>query len=786
VAIAGGGIGGMALALALHDAGFRDVDVYESGSHVKELGVGINVLPHATRELTELGLLDALEAVGIPTAELAYYSKHGQRIWSEPRGIAAGYRWPQFSIHRGELLGVLYCAVLERLGPERVHPGHHLSRFGQDMDRVWADFVDRASGAPRSHVEADVLVGCDGIHSVLRQTLFPHEGPPKWNGITMWRAVTAGAPFLSGRTMVMAGHCARQVVVYPISRRHEVEGKALINWVACVKNAPEQPMPTQDWEHTACRADVLEAFASYVFDFLDVPALIRGATTIYQYPMVDRDPLPTWNFGRVTLLGDAAHPMYPIGSNGASQAIIDARVIARELALRPSVEEAIAAYDTQRRPPTASVVLANRQGGPERCLDIVEQRAPGGFVDLNAVISRAELEEIANSYKRMAGFDPEVLNNRPSLGVGVVASSAPAVAGPQPLAAENFRLQASGYNPVITDLDAVLPKVSVAAVVESANRTGAACRPHPNAVAAFCWESGDHATTEWYPQGVTTSADASADGQYEGKTVILTSWYYRGPGVNKGVRVSFVDYANPSAPRYRHVLLVEPYTDAPGNPNFRTVPVHAGGIVWYGHYLYVADTWGGFRVFDTRHIWRVSTGDKSKIGRQSDGSYHAHDYAYALPQALTFAASTTGGYADLRYSAVSLDRTSSPQSVVVPEYDADAAGTRVVRYPIDESTLLLKPSDDGYVHGSEAYQVDIPSMQGATAIGGTFYVTSSRGASTQGSVYTFSKTSGPTAHTGALPPGPEDLSSWQSKDQLWTLAEHPGSRSVLAVKASSF
>jgi 2-polyprenyl-6-methoxyphenol hydroxylase-like FAD-dependent oxidoreductase len=293
-----------------------------------------------------------------------------------------------------------------------------LARFGQDADGVWAEFVDRASGAARSHVEADVLVGCDGIHSVMRQALFPHEGPPQWNGSTMWRAVTEGAPFLSGRTMIMAGHFGRRIVVYPISRRHEASGKALLNWVAEFKNAPEQPMPTQDWEHTARREDVLEPFTSFVFDFIDVPALIRGAETIYQYPMVDRDPLPTWNFGRVTLLGDAAHPMYPIGSNGASQAIIDARVLARELALQPSIAEAIAAYDTQRRPQTAGVVLANRQGGPERCLEIVEQRAPHGFYDLDSVISRTELEEISRTYKRTAGFDPEVLNNRSSLGVG--------------------------------------------------------------------------------------------------------------------------------------------------------------------------------------------------------------------------------------------------------------------------------------------------------------------------------------------------------------------------------
>jgi 5-methylphenazine-1-carboxylate 1-monooxygenase len=376
------------------------------------------VLPHATRELTELGLLDELDAVGIPTAEIAYYSKHGQRIWSEPRGIAAGYRWPQYSIHRGQLLGVLHRAVLQRLGPERVHPGHHLARFGQTADRVWADFVNRVSGAPRAHVEADVLVGCDGIHSVVRQAVFPHEGPPQWNGITMWRAVTEGAPFLSGRTMVLAGYFARQMVVYPISRRHEAEGQALINWVAGFKNAPEQPMPPQGLGAHRTPRGRPRAFQGVRLRFSRYLGPHPWRRHHLPVPHGRPQSAATWHFGRVTLLGDAAHPMYPVGSNGASQAIIDARVLARELALQPSIEAAIAAYDAQRRPQTASVVLANRQGGPEKCLEIVEQRAPDGFVDLDAVISRAELEEIARSYKRTAGFNPEVLNTRPSLGVG--------------------------------------------------------------------------------------------------------------------------------------------------------------------------------------------------------------------------------------------------------------------------------------------------------------------------------------------------------------------------------
>jgi 2-polyprenyl-6-methoxyphenol hydroxylase-like FAD-dependent oxidoreductase len=407
----------MTLALALLDAGIEDVDLYESVPAIEELGVGINVLPHAVRELAELGLLEELYGIGIPTAELVYYSKYGQRIWGEPRGLAAGYRWPQFSVHRGELLAVLHRAVLKRLGAVRIHTGHHLARFGQDDGRVWGEFVDRKTGASVAREEADLLVACDGVHSVVRRTLYPTEGNPKWNGITMWRAVTRTRPFLSGRTMIMAGYFGRRVVVYPISRKYEDRGKALMNWVAEFRNAPEQPMPRQDWEFTAPLEAALQPFLSFKFDFLDIPELMRGAEAIYQYPMVDRDPLPTWNHGRVTLLGDAAHPMYPVGSNGASQAILDARVLARELALQPAIEDALGAYDARRRPATSAVVKANRNVGPEQCMELVEQRAPEGFGNLNDVLSQTEMEEISRKYKKTAGFDPQTLNARASLSV---------------------------------------------------------------------------------------------------------------------------------------------------------------------------------------------------------------------------------------------------------------------------------------------------------------------------------------------------------------------------------
>lgn len=385
------------MALALDAVGIRDVEVHEASPEQRELGVGINVLPHAARELTELGLGNDIDAIAVRTGDLSYHNRFGQQIWVEPRGLAAGYRWPQWSVHRGRLLGVLHRAVVQRLGERSV-------RFGS---RIEPDRLD--------HLDADVVVAADGIHSAMRTLVAPDEGPPLWNGVTMWRGVSVMPPFLGGRRMVMAGRLWERVVAYPIADLPD--GTQLVNWVAERRTDDGRPMPRQDWTAEADLSEPMSVFSDYHFEWLDVPDMLGRAESVLRYPMADRNPLTTWRHGRMTLLGDAAHPMYPVGSNGASQAILDARVLARELALQPSVGEALDAYEAQRLPATAAVVLSNRQAGPERCMEIVADRAPNGFNDIESVIGRAELEEIVTAYRRTAGFDPTALNERPSLGV---------------------------------------------------------------------------------------------------------------------------------------------------------------------------------------------------------------------------------------------------------------------------------------------------------------------------------------------------------------------------------
>ena len=414
VLIAGGGIAGLTLALSLHQIGI-ECRVFETTETIQPLGVGINTLPHAVRKLTELGLQDQLAATAIPTVELAYFSKRGQPIWSEPRGLAAGYNWPQFSIHRGELQMILLDAVRQRLGPDCVATGHHLTSWDETATGIRAQFVNRRSGEAAGTADGSLLIAADGIHSAVRARLYPNEGPPIWNGAILWRGVTSAKPFLTGRSMIMAGHEFQKFVAYPISRTAADKGEATINWIAERKFDPNHGWRREDWNRAGQREDFLPQFADWQFDWLDVPAVIQAAEQCYEYPMVDRDPLDRWTFGRVTLLGDAAHAMYPIGSNGASQGILDARVLAREIQTFGATGQALRAYETERRPATSKIVLANRGNGPEQVMQLVEQRAPNGFDRIEDVLTPLELEGTAAAYKQIAGFDVEALNARPPI-----------------------------------------------------------------------------------------------------------------------------------------------------------------------------------------------------------------------------------------------------------------------------------------------------------------------------------------------------------------------------------
>ena len=406
VLIAGGGIGGLTLALCLDHLGI-ECEVFEATPEFRPLGVGINLLPHSVRVLTILGLQPALAASAIPTAELIYFSKHGKQIWSEPRGIAAGYRWPQYSAHRGHLQMLLLEEVCNRIGPERVHSNAGLVSFEDGDGGVTATFVSRSGSSFEAH--GDALIGADGIHSATRRAFYPNEALPNFSGRLLWRGVTETEHFLTGRSMIMAGFAAQKFVAYPISADAAGRGRSLVNWVAEFTVGGDKE-PPRDWDREIDRSKFLPAFADWRFDWLDVPALIEGAESVYEFPMSDRNPVDRWSFGRVTLLGDAAHPMYPIGSNGASQAILDAADLAESLRANADVVEALREYESHRLPPTSRIVLANRQQGPEAVMQMVEERAPGGFERLDDVISQAELEEVADRYKQLAGFDKQSLN----------------------------------------------------------------------------------------------------------------------------------------------------------------------------------------------------------------------------------------------------------------------------------------------------------------------------------------------------------------------------------------
>jgi 5-methylphenazine-1-carboxylate 1-monooxygenase len=405
--VVGAGIGGLAAALSLHEVG-AEVELFDAVPEIRPLGVGINLLPHAVRELDALGLLGQLAEQSVAPGLLLYCTRRGQEIWREPRGLDAGYPWPQLSIHRGALQDVLLGAVRDRLGPGALHLGRRVARLEERGGRAVAVFEDG------ERAEADLVVAADGIHSAARAARYPDEGPLKWNGSLLWRGVAEIERVLDGHTMIWAGHPEQKFVGYPIADLPG--GRQAFNFIAELRRPGSDLATWQDWNRAGSLEDFLPAFADWHFGWLDVPSIVRAAPATFLFPMVDRDPVPRWTFGHTTLLGDAAHPMYPIGSNGASQAILDARVLAGCVRHHgDDLDAALARYEAVRGPATAAVVEANRGLGPELPMLLVEQRAPDGFDDIASVISPEEIAEVTEGYRRTAGFSLATLAQGVSL-----------------------------------------------------------------------------------------------------------------------------------------------------------------------------------------------------------------------------------------------------------------------------------------------------------------------------------------------------------------------------------
>lgn len=393
VNIIGGGIGGLTLALLLHARG-QPCQVFEATPEYKPLGVGINMMPHAIRVLSSLGLEPALLSAGVAAREFTYFNRHGQAVFAEPCGKFAGYEYPHFSIHRGDLHKVMSDAVLERLGPDCVKMDHRCAGVEQTDDGVSVLFEN---AAPQS---GTIAIGADGFHSAVRKQFYPSEGM-QFGGINMWRGVTKRKPFLSGASVTRVGTVARaKMTIYPI--REFSDGTQLVNWVSEQRRDDHK---LNDWATQGKIEDFIEPHADWKFDWLDVPEMIHSAEYIYEYPMVDRDPVDRWTFGRITLLGDAAHPMYPRGGNGGAQAILDAETLARLLCEMDNPASALQAYQDERIAITSEIVLTNRKQPPDHIIEVVENLTDGEpFERLEDVIDPAELKAISQRYQNVAGY----------------------------------------------------------------------------------------------------------------------------------------------------------------------------------------------------------------------------------------------------------------------------------------------------------------------------------------------------------------------------------------------
>ena len=412
VIIAGGGIGGLATALTLHQIGVPCI-VFEAVREMRPLGVGINLQPNAVRELYDLGIsAQELDRVGLPAREWALVGLNGNDIYSEPRGLLAGYNWPQYAVHRGRFHMLLHDTFVARAGRDAIRLGSRVTGYRRQSDGGVTALIERADGT-RAETRGALLIGADGIHSAIRAQMHPGQPPIHWGGAVMWRGTTQGRPIRSGASFVGLGTHRQRVVFYPISQPDPATGLSMINWIAEVTMDNSEGWKQSGWFRQVPTSDFVHHFDDWIWDWLDVPAMIRGADSAFENPMIDRDPVPTWRDGPVVLMGDAAHAMYPTGSNGGSQAIVDARILGACMVEHGASEAALAAFDDKLCGPISQLVLRNRGAGPFGLLNLVDERCGGTFDNIDDVIPPAERTEFMARYKAAAGFAIETLNKAP-------------------------------------------------------------------------------------------------------------------------------------------------------------------------------------------------------------------------------------------------------------------------------------------------------------------------------------------------------------------------------------
>jgi len=408
VLIAGGGIGGLTLALSCQQLNIPFI-IFEKTKTLEPLGVGINLQPNAVRELSDLNLKQDLYKIGVETQEFGLFSKKGLKIWTEPRGLAAGYNEPQFSVHRGQLQKLLYNKLIERADRFSIKTGYSVNSFENLSSGVKLNCFNKRSEKEETF-SGSILVGCDGINSKVRKQMYPNEQPPIWNGAVLWRGITSEAPFRTKASMVMIGHDTQRFVSYPISDP-DSNGRSIINWIAELKFDPSNPWPKGDWSKKVNKSKFIDQFKDWSFEWINPHQLISDAGDVFEYPMVDREPLEKWTFDNTTILGDAAHPTYPVGSSGASQAIIDSRKLVYQFKNKGLNNSALLSYENEMRPLTNKITLTNRQAGPDALLQVVEDRCDGEFIEIEDVITKKELKQHADKYKMVAGINIERLNN---------------------------------------------------------------------------------------------------------------------------------------------------------------------------------------------------------------------------------------------------------------------------------------------------------------------------------------------------------------------------------------